>query len=341
MKGLKVTTIFFVCFLSIFFTSCISMEDIVMESAADMLSSEGSAASVFTQDNDPELIADALPLALKLYELVLASNKEHSAIHYATGKNFIMYANAFIQTPAGMLADEDFLKQEAMLKRAKNMYLRGRDYILEGINLRHDGFLEAIEKGMLDEAFMLIKKPEEAAELYWLASGWIAAYSCDPFDFELANTLYLPSAMLLRALELNESLNSGAIHDVFIQIYSSLPYSHISKAIDNAPLTIGNFYNTYYNEKVPSLTNMDKTDYHFNRSLELSKRQNPGTFCSYASSVCVKEQDYKTYKKLLEEAVSIDSRKDPDNELVTIIFQQKAEWMLEHAEDFFISIEEN
>jgi predicted anti-sigma-YlaC factor YlaD len=311
-----------------------------MSAAADILSSDSGGTNIFTADDDPQLIADALPLALKLYEMVLTSKPEHAKLQYATGKNFITYANAFIQTPAGMLADEEYLEAEKMLARAKKMYLRGRDYVLSGIELANPGFRQAIDEGRLDEGIMLLDKPEDAAMLYWAASGWIGAFSCDPFDFELANTLYIPSAMLLRALELDESFNRGAIHDIFIQIYSSMPYSHILKAVKTAPETIEKFNIEYYTALGISESLEDKTNYHYGRAIELAGGKNPGTYCSYASSVSVKNQDYPQYRNLLEKALNINPGDDPDNELVVTIYQDKARWMLEHAEDFFISMEE-
>ena len=334
MRTIKITAVSILAFISV--VSCVSIEDIVMNSAADMLSSDSGGMNVFTKDDDPQLIADALPLALKLYEMVLASDPAHAGMQYATGKNFIMYANAFIQTPAGMLPDEEYLEQDIMLKRSKKMYIRGRDYILTAIELSHPGFTEAVDSGDLDGALLLNDSPEDAAWLYWAASGWIGAFSCDPFDFELANGLYVPVAMLLRALQLNDEFNKGAIHDVFIQIYSSLPYGHVLKATESAPDTAGLFVSEYYSAQGIADNTAEKTDFHFKRAIELAEGRNPGTYCSYASSVCVKKQDYVEYKELLEKALAIDPAEDPDNELVTTIYQEKAEWMLEHAEDFFI-----
>ncbi len=319
--------------------SCISIKDITMNYAADMLSSEDGGGNIFTSDNDPELVGDALPLALKMYEMILASKPEHSGLQFATGKNFIIYANGFIQTPAGMLPDEKYIEAEKMLIRAENMYIRGRDYILEAIELNHEGF-GSETKTNLDNALQMTANPEDAAMLYWAASGWIAAYSCDPMDFEMANSLYIPAAMLFRALELDEDLNRGAIHDVLIQIYSSLPNSHIVKAAEAAPETVGRFISEYYKNLQIDEQPLKKAKFHFNRALELANRQNPGTYCSYAKSVSVKNQNYSEYKMLLEKALAIDPDEEPDNRLVTIIYQEKAAWMLEHAEDFFISIED-
>lgn len=316
--------------------SCVSVKDLAMDSAADILTSGSGGMNVFTSDDDPQLIADALPLAMKLYEMILSSRPERADLQFETGKNFIMYANAFIQTPAGMLPDEDFLEQKEMLSRAKKMYLRGRDYVMTGIGLAHPGFETAIKGNCLDDAFLLTDNAADAAMLYWAASGWIAAYSCDPFDFNLASELYIPTAMLFQALKLNPALNNGAIHDVLIQIYSSLPSSHVQKALATAPNTVGSFYKTYYAQLDNTETNQQKALYHFNESIKLSNGLNPGTFISYAQAVSVKNQDYAEYKNLLDRALSIDAEAMPENKLVITIYRNKARWLLEHADNYFI-----
>lgn len=320
--------------------SCISVEDIALNTAADMLSSESGGAGIFTQDDDPQLIADALPLALKMYEMVLASRPEHAELQYSTGKNFIMYSNAFIHTPAGMLDDEAYEEQEAMLLRAKKMYLRGRDYIFQSLELRYPGFASALDEKRLDDALLMTQSADDARLLYWCASGWIGAYSCDPFDFEMANKLYIPAAMLLRALELDGEFSRGAVHDIFIQIYASLPSSHISKAAEAAPDTAGAFYSRYYSDLGIENTAEARTEYHFKRAIELAEGNNPGTYCTYASAVCVKNQDYRQFRQLLELALEINPGARPEDELIITIYQDKARWLLEHAEDFFISLED-
>jgi hypothetical protein len=49
-----------------------SFNKIAMNKVAGMLSAP-SGSNVFTQDNDPDLVGDALPFAIKLYESLLAS----------------------------------------------------------------------------------------------------------------------------------------------------------------------------------------------------------------------------------------------------------------------------
>jgi predicted anti-sigma-YlaC factor YlaD len=314
----------------------VSIEDIVIDSAADLLSADAGGVNAFTMDDDPQLIADALPLTLKIYEMILSSRPEHPELQYATGKNFIMYSNAFIQTPAGMLQDDKYLEEEQMTTRAKKMYIRGRDYVINALDIHYPGFKEALSAGGLDKALSAVNRKEDAALLYWAASGWIGAYSCDPFDFDMASRLYVPTAMLIRALQLDSEFNRGAIHDIFIQIYSSLPSSHLVKALAEAPETLGSFYNDYYAAREVSEKPEDRAAFHFKEAIRLSEGLNPGTYCTWASAVSVKKQDYQEYKALLEKALEINPKSHPENELAITIFQEKAAWMLDNAENFFI-----
>jgi hypothetical protein len=68
--------------------SC-SIEKLALNKAADMLSAS-SGNDVFTRDNDPELVGDALPFAIKFYESLLASVPNHQGLRLRTGSLYVM-----------------------------------------------------------------------------------------------------------------------------------------------------------------------------------------------------------------------------------------------------------
>jgi hypothetical protein len=117
---------------ALLFSPACSIKKIAMNQVANALTGKTSGA-VFSGDNDPELVGDALPFAIKMYESLLAANPGHQGLRLQTGSLYIMYANAFLQTPAGMLPEAEYKRQEFVFKRAKNLYLRGRDIILSGL----------------------------------------------------------------------------------------------------------------------------------------------------------------------------------------------------------------
>src|SRR6056297_995886 len=126
-------------------SSC-SINKMATSMVADAVASP-QGTSVFSSDGDPELVKDALPFALKMYESLLQSDPENRSLLEASAEGFISYANAFIHTPASMLEYKQLDRQKEMLQRALNMYIRGRDYALRSLERAHPGFRAALEEG--------------------------------------------------------------------------------------------------------------------------------------------------------------------------------------------------
>ncbi|MBI9104475.1 MAG: hypothetical protein JEY99_18820 [Spirochaetales bacterium] len=314
--------------------SCVSVEDIVMQKAGEILSSD-SSGSVFTGDDDPQLIADALPLTMKLYEMVLSGQPENPALNFSTGKNFILYANAFIHTPAEMLPDEAWMENEKMLIRAKKMYLRGRNYILESLNLSYPGWNGMLTSERLEEALSLCTA-EDVPRLYWAASAWIGSFSCNPFDFDLGTDLHIPVAMLFRALELDADYGEGSIHSILIQVYASLPRVYVIKALDSSPDIISPFIEEYYKTLGIGDDFKERSHFHFKQAVLLSRGNNPSPYIAAAKSLAVPVQDYPMFEELLNKAIEIDPLENPEKQLEITIYQEKARWLLENRENYFI-----
>ncbi len=289
------------------FSSC-SINQMAVNMAADMLASS-TGGVVFTGDDDPVLIGDALPLALKIYESLLEQTPENPDLLLATGSYFVMYANAFVQTPAEMLPVEAFAKKRSEKARAKKLYLRGRDYLLRGLEVNHSGFNNLIEQKSYNEAMELMTE-KDIDFLYWSAAGWMAAISIDFFDTELILTIPAAFSLMNRALEIDESYEDGSIHDFFISYYGGLPEG------------MGG--------------SKEKAREHFKKAVQYSKGGKASPYVSLATAVSIKTQDYEEFRYLLNKALSIDVDAYPKNRLVNVIAQQKAQWLLNHIDDYFL-----
>lgn len=55
-----------------------------------------SGGSTFEGDDDPDLVGDALPFALKLMESLLAESPRHAGLLLATASGFTEYSYAFV-----------------------------------------------------------------------------------------------------------------------------------------------------------------------------------------------------------------------------------------------------
>jgi predicted anti-sigma-YlaC factor YlaD len=297
--------------LLLFALSACSISRLAVRILSRSLSSGDS--TVFTGDDDPQLVADALPFAMKLYETLLQQDPENANLLLTTGSAFVMYANAFVQTPAGMLPEGQFETQQEMLRRAKAMYLRGRGYLMRAMELRHPGFAAAAEGEGLP-AMLEQMDAEDLPFLLWTAASWLGAFSTDPFDMRLLLGAARPVAMLERALALDESYADGMIHDTLISVYGSLPAS-----LGGSP---------------------DRARQSFEKAVQFSRGTSASPYVSLATAVAIPRQDPAEFRSLLEQALAVDLEANPGGRLANILSQRKARWLLDHIGDFFL-LEEN
>jgi predicted anti-sigma-YlaC factor YlaD len=294
----------------IFLPAC-SIKKFAMNQVANALTTQ-TAGTVFSGDDDPELVGDALPFAIKLYESLMVANPGHQGLKLKTGSLYIMYANAFLQTPALMLPGSEFKLQEFDYKRAKNLYLRGRDIILTALEQKYPGFRQNLQKKRFAQALTATNK-KDVPLLYWAGAGWLGAYAIDPFDMDLGMTMPAAAALMNRVLELEENYAGGAIHEFYILYYGSLP-DYMGGSLQ-------------------------KAREHFEKAIAISAGKSATPYISLATTVAVKEQNLEEFRSLLKQALAIDPDNDPENRLVNILNQRKALWLNEHADDFFLDAE--
>ena len=294
------------------FAGC-SINQLAVDVLADTLAGgDGGGASVFTSDPDPELVGDALPFALKLYEIILQESPDHEALLLATGSGFISYANAFVATPASMLPFEEFEQQLFLQRRAKALYLRGREYLIHGLDVRYPGFEEAVLAQDTDALKAVLGKMrvEDVPFLYWIGAGWVAAFSLDTFDLELAFSVTKAELLMVRALELDPRYSDGAIHSFLLQYYAALPTS------------LGG--------------SREKAEFHYQEALRIGDKRLAGPYLSYAESILIPEQDVDGFIALMERALAVDVDAYPAARLINTLTQRKARWYLDNLEEFFL-----
>jgi len=295
------------CAYFVFLPSC-SINKLAMNAVSDALTGSGSS-DVFTGDSDPQLVGDALPFAIKMYETLLSANPKHQGLMITTGSLFVMYSNAYVHGPAEMLPSDKWQEREEAMTRAKKLYLRGHEILYNALDSKYSGFRKAsAADGSLQTILEKCKK-DDVGTLYWAVAGGLAAYSIDVFDFELSARIPNWSAMIQRAYELDPDYGGAALDEFFIIFYSSLPE------------VLGG--------------NKEKAQYHFSRAMEKTRGNSTSAYISYAQSISVPAQDYDTFSDYLEKALEVDPDADPSTRLMTIINQKKAQWLLDNAYNFF------
>ena len=293
---------------SLMLASGCSVKRLAMNRVVGMLS-KGGDSRVFSGENDPELVRDAVPFTMKLYEMILERSPNRPELLMATGKLFIMYAHLFVKEDAEYLTDEMLEDKLKILSRAQHLYLRGQGYLLRAIELRHPGTIEKIECGRYDEALAVMGE-EDVPYLYWCGAGWMGAFSATGFDISLMPLRSKAIPLMEKVLALDEGFENGAIHEFFLSYYGALPASMGGSG--------------------------EKARYHFEKALCFSRGGRIAPYVTLARTVCVQQQDGKEFGELLSFALEFDVDRFPDSRLVNIIAQRRARWLLDHVEDFII-----
>ena len=79
---------------------------LVKRKAVNMVASTlASSGDVFTRDDDLELVGQAIPFGLKLYESLLDSTPKNKDLLIATCSNFTQYGVAYLETEAAVLGE--------------------------------------------------------------------------------------------------------------------------------------------------------------------------------------------------------------------------------------------
>jgi predicted anti-sigma-YlaC factor YlaD len=267
-----------------------------------------SSGTTFASDDDPDLIADAVPFSLKLMESLLSASPKHQGLLLATASGFTQYAYAFVQQDADEMENRDFTAAQAARARAKRLYIRARDYGLRGLATRHKDFGAAL-RAHPREAVRVTKK-DDVPLLYWTAAAWGAAVSLSKDDPNLVADQPVFEALIDRALELDESFDHGAIHGFLIS------YESARQGASGDP-----------NERARA---------HFERAVALTDGQSASPFVSYAEAVAVAKQDRAEFQSVLERALAIDPDSKPEWRLANLIMQRRARWLLSMEDDLFI-----
>ena len=286
-----------------------SLEQWALRQVSGMLTGDGGiSGTVFTGEEDPQLVAESLPLTMKLHEALLESDPGNAALWMATGRLFATYANAFVQGPAEELSNTEFAARGEQLQRAKGLYLRGRDYIMTGFELLAPGITEALLTG--DYAAALSGLDDDVIDyVYWTAASWLGAFSTDQFDFELLLTLQRPIAMLELVNQWSPEYDHGSVHEILISTYGGLPTE------------LGG--------------SRERAREHFARAVELSQGKKASPYLALATAVAVPEQNRDEFRTLLRAALEIELDVD-EFRLLNVLGQRRAQWLLDHEEDFFL-----
>ena len=276
----------------------------VTREVADAISSGGGT---FGSDDDPQLVREATPFALKFSESLLASAPRHEGLLLSLAQGFTQYAAVFVWQEA--VESEDPAVREAGKARAQNLYLRAREYGFRALEVRHPGFKQLVATDAVLAA--RTASVEDVPLLYWTGAAWSLAVVASSGEPAMIADLPRCEALVRRALELKEDYDAGAIHEYFVAFEGS------------RPAAMGG--------------SVERARNHFARAMELAAGRRVSPLVTLAESVSVGEQDRREFLALLDKALAFDARgRAPEYRQANLAAQRRAAWLKGRVDELFL-----
>lgn len=267
-----------------------------------------SGSSVYAADDDPELVGDALPFALKTIESLLAVSPENPDLLLSAASGFTQYGYAYLQAEADYLEATDLAQATHLRERATRMYRRALGYGQRGLEARHRGFAAGLRRD--PGAALAETTVRDVPLLYWTGAAWASAIASAKHDAELSADLPTVEAIMQRARALEPDFGDGAIWDFFISYEGGRPAAGGGSAA--------------------------RAREAFDRAVAASRGRRAAPYVSYAETVSLANQDRTEFTTLLEAALAIDPDAVPDQRLANRIAQKRARWLLARQDELFL-----
>lgn len=272
-----------------------------------MAEAVSSGGDVFARDDDPELVRDAVPFALKAMESLLASSPDHKGLLTALCKGFTQYAVAFVRQDAEEAQDP--VARRAGMERTRRLLLRAREYGVRGLSVDRQGFSTGLFADPSAAAARI--DAEDVPLLYWTGAAWSLAVASSADDPALLADLPRIEALMRRALALDERYDAGAIHEFFVAFEGGRP-----EAMGGS---------------------VERARHHMNRAMALSAEKKISPMVTFAETVSIRTQDRKGFLDLLDRALAFDARSAaPEHRMGNLVSQRRARWLKGRVDELFL-----
>ena len=116
-------------------------------------------------------------------------------------------------------------------------------------------------------------------------------------------------AMMRHALELDETFEDGAVHEVLV-------------VLESLPANMGG--------------SPERARSHFDRAVELSGGLAASPYLALAENISVATQDREEFERLLRQALAVDPDDHPGTRLHNLVVQKRARHLLDNADELFL-----
>jgi predicted anti-sigma-YlaC factor YlaD len=297
--------LFFLTLIMAFALTGCSVRKFAVNKLGDSLASSGTT---FSSDNDPDFVGQAIPFSLKLIESLLAETPQHRGLLFAAASGFTQYSYVYVQQPSEVMESTDVEKSAELRTRARNLYLRARDYGLRGLETKHRGFTAWLNEN--PKSAVRVARAADVPLLYWTAVSWGAAIALSKDHPELVAQQPQVESLIDRAYELDPGYEHGVIEQYLISYESARQGVKGDFAL--------------------------RCKEHFDRAVQLSTGQLASPFVAYAESVSIQKQNRAEFDSLLKKALEVNPDARPEWRLSNVIMQRRARWLLSREDELFL-----
>ena len=284
---------FFLFFISFYLVGC-SIKQVAINS---LLNSSGdSISAIYLSENDPELVRESLPTNIKLIELLIQQSPKNSGLLISACQVLTVYSYAFILKDAEFILDEDFTKSRILTQRGKKLLLRARQYAIDAIETKHEDFFSNFSNN--HQKYLLDLDKDDLDKIYWLVASWALLISISQDDPKMLAELPKIGFLIDRGIKIDENYERGSFYDAKFIYEVARPDISDEIAIQS-----------------------------YDKAIELADGSRASLYLSYAESISIKNQNKTEFLKLINQVLTYDIEKYPNQRLSNILAQERAQWL--------------
>jgi len=225
VTGKKFVTLLLCGILSVTLCSC-SVRKVMVSEVAEVVE---AGLSSFEQDDDLEMLEKAFPANIKLMESLHASSPDDTKLLVLLSRLYASYTFLFVE---GEIETLSFKKEgckgvrqkvRGLRKHVRKYYLKGADYALKALELRHPGCGDRLKQVGTREKFFKALTVDDVAALFWYGFNLGSFVNNSRQSIKAVAKAPLAEGAIKRVLELDPSYFHGTSHLFLLGYYASRP----------------------------------------------------------------------------------------------------------------------
>lgn len=183
----------------------------------------------FEQESDLELLEKAFPANIKLLETMLASRPANDRLLTLLSRMYAGYAFAFFEGRldearlAGSAPGSGKTAVESIKGSLNRYYLKGKDYALQALEVRHPECRKDLLKAAAVQPFLERLSKKDLPALFWYGFNLGAYVNQNRDSMRAIAQAYQAEMVMQRVLQLDETYYNSSAHLFMMNYYASRP----------------------------------------------------------------------------------------------------------------------